>query len=68
MLDDMGGADVRMVPASPELLHTSVVDALQAAEPEWSRPSEAAPGSAWGAQRVVVFSGLRRALFFPRLG
>jgi hypothetical protein len=60
VLDQVGGQSVRVVPATPALLHAPAFEALRAREPRWDRPAprDWVPGGGWGQQRMVLMSGI----------
>lgn len=63
LLDSLGGAEIKVLPANEEMLSASVGEAVHAEEIDWSlpRPGDWIRGGAWGSQRVILFSGLQIA-------
>ncbi|KAK9818233.1 hypothetical protein WJX72_009160 [[Myrmecia] bisecta] len=63
ILDSAGGEAVKVVPCMGPMLYETVEVALQSPEPEWNepRPEQWTRGGAWGAQRVILFSGMKLA-------
>jgi hypothetical protein len=58
-LDSLGAQQVKVLPASDDMLNNSLEAALEAQEVDWSapRPPEWIMGGTWGSQRTVLFSG-----------
>lgn len=58
-LDSLGAQQVKVLPASDDMLTDSVELALLTPEVDWSapRPQEWIRGGTWGSQRTVLFSG-----------
>lgn len=59
-LDSLGAQQVKVLPASNDMLNNSVEMALQEPEIDWAapRPPEWILGGTWGSQRTVLFSGM----------
>jgi hypothetical protein len=59
-LDSLGAHQVKVLPASDDMLNNSLEAALTAPEVDWSapRPPEWIRGGTWGSQRTVLFSGM----------
>lgn len=60
LLDSLGGHDIKILPASEDMLANTVREAVRADEMDWGlpRPADWVRGGGWGAQRAVLFSGL----------
>lgn len=58
-LDSLGAHQVKVVPASDDMLNDTLDFALATPEVDWSapRPPEWIQGGGWGSQRTVLFSG-----------
>lgn len=64
LLDTLGANDVKVVVSTNEMLHMPAIRALQAPEPAWDEPRDmdsVGYGGGWGAQRTILFAGLRYA-------
>ena len=60
LLDALGGAAIKVLPATEEMLAGTVGEAVRADEIDWAlpRPADWVLGGAWGSQRAILFSGL----------
>ena len=63
VLDAAGAADVKVLPAKDDMLYERVGLIIGLPEPDWAapRPPESSRGGDWGAQRTILFSGMRSA-------
>eukprot|EP00884_Botryococcus_braunii_P004215 jgi/Botrbrau1/13795/Bobra.0056s0045.2 len=61
ILDTAGGYDIKVIPCTEELLHTSVEKVLRLPEPQWElpRPESWTRGGAWGSNRAILFAGMK---------
>lgn len=60
LLDAAGARDVKVLPATAEMLHGTVGAAVAEPEVDWAaaRAPDWIRGGAWGSQRCILFSGL----------
>lgn len=61
ILDEAGAYELKVLPCTSEMLHSTVSQALNTKEQDWDKPkpSRADMGNAnWGSLRTVLFSGL----------
>lgn len=60
LLDQVGGQGIALVPSTPELLRAPLGYVLKVEEPAWDKPMPVSwkHGGGWGAQRIVLMSGM----------
>ncbi|PRW60368.1 hypothetical protein C2E21_1188 [Chlorella sorokiniana] len=60
LLDEIGAAEVKVVPTTPERLYRPLGEVLATPEPQWDQPvpDDWQAGGGWGQQPMVLMAGL----------